>query len=78
MAGAKEQTNTVTFRTLIEDVAHFLWVSVEGQRRAHHRRCDGNLKRVPRSAPIHCTVVCSSTSEDECLDARRPLRQGEV
>ena len=71
VAGTKEQANSLAFCALVEDVAHFICVGVERQRGTHCGGFNRNLKRVPRAASICCTVVGSTTSEDECLDVCR-------
>jgi len=75
VACTEKYSDILTFHPLVEDVAHFLCVGVEGERSAPLHRWDGNLKQVPRSAPIFCTVVRGSTSEDKCLDGCRGIRQ---
>ena len=75
VTGTRKPAGELAFRALVDDVAHFLWVGVEGQRRASNRGCDGYFKRVPRSASVFRTIVRSPTSEDECLDTSRGIRQ---
>lgn len=67
VAGTKKQANTLAFCALVDDVGHFIWVGVERQRGTHRGRRNGNLKRVPCTASICCTVVRSSTGKNECL-----------
>ena len=74
VTATKKYANTLTFCALVENVARFLRVGVEGQRRVHERRRNGNFERVPRPASIFCTIMRSSTSEDECLEVCRGVR----
>ena len=68
-ACTKKYANILASCALVDNVVHFLWVGMERQRGTHSGRCNGNLERVPRAASICCTVVRSSTSEDECLES---------
>src|SRR5258707_12727474 len=75
VAGTEEPALILASPALVEDVTHFLWVGVERQGRTHEGRRDGSLKWMPCSAPVLCTIVRSSTSENERLDICRGARQ---